>query len=220
MKIIDIIIVFLLVILFFLIFIRKNNKTVYSQKHYDFNKKHNNLQNIIEENENTLNVSTYMDNIHDKPIQSPANIKQFNVIDDISNINNNYNVQPGLYDKQLLPKKVIDNPIKEKIDKTLDRETKIEQFNNDDKTISQLYDELIDTDKFKITTKESLNTTHRVIPAYKGATLEINNWSLYKNDNFVNGGMYDDLIGLNQLNKSNIFRIADDYNDFEIKEFI
>jgi hypothetical protein len=130
-------------------------------------------------------------------------------------------VQPGLYDQQPLPEKIIEEPIGEKVNNTLEQETrKVEFFNEEDKTISQLYDELINSTNFKAITKESLDIQERVLPAYKGNTLDINNWTLYKNDKFLNGGNYDTLIGINQFEKDNTFRVPDSYNDFEIKEFI
>jgi hypothetical protein len=220
MQISDLIIVILLAILFFMIFFKnnkKNNDTNQSlTKNYSINEKNINLSSSLE----PMSVSNMMVNIVDKAITSPRVIKPFDITDDIP-INNNYDVQPGLYDQQPLPKKVIEQPMGEKINKTLEQETKtVEYFNEEDKTIAQLYDELIDTQKFKEITKESLEKTERELPAYKGSSLDINNWTLYKNDKFLNGGNYDTLMGINQFERDNTFRIPDSYNDFEIKEFI
>jgi hypothetical protein len=218
MELSDIIIVILLAILFFLIFCNNNNKNISN----NINRKYSNIdkEQIQTTTIEQMSVSNMMNNIKDQTIQSPEGIKPFEITDDIP-INNTYDVQPGLYDQQPLPEKIIEEPIGEKVNNTLEQETrKVEFFNEEDKTISQLYDELINSTNFKAITKESLDIQERVLPAYKGNTLDINNWTLYKNDKFLNGGNYDTLIGINQFEKDNTFRVPDSYNDFEIKEFI
>jgi hypothetical protein len=215
----DIIIVILLAILFFLIFFNNNNNNIFKniiKRNYSNQDK----KQIQTTNLEQMSVSNMMNNINDKKIISPAGIKPFDITDELP-INNTYDVQPGLYDQQPLPEKIIEEPIGEKINNTLEQETKkVDFFNEEDKTIAQLYDELLDSTNFKAVTKEPLETTERILPAYKGTTLDINNWTLYKNDKFLNGGNYDTLIGINQFEKNNTFRIPDNYNDFEIKEFI
>lgn len=222
MQLLDLIIVILLAILFSILFFRnknnnyKNNKISSLSKSYTLPEKTIILSSNIEQ----MPVSNVINNIIDKDIISPKNIKPFDITENIP-INNTYDVQPGLYDNQPLPSKILEEPIATTINKTLDKETiPIEFFNEEEKTISQLYDELVNTSKFKNNTKESLNETDRVLPAYKGTSLDVNNWTLYKNDKFLNGGNYDTLIGINPFDKTNTFRIPDSYNDFELKEFI
>jgi hypothetical protein len=146
----------------------------------------------------------------DKPITLPNQIKPFGVVGDSNTYNNNYDVQPGLYDNQPLKKVPVKIPIEETIKNTLEN-------NADNTKIADIFDDLIDTG-YKTITKTPTNISENNIPGYKGYTLEINNWNSYKDDNYINGGVYENLIGVN-TNKENSYRVVDGYDDFEIKEF-
>lgn len=219
MKLSDIIIIIFLAIVFFILFFKIDTKdNLVNNKNKNYGNK-DKVQ-IPINNLEYMPVVDMIGDIEDKPIELPNETKPFDITSNIP-INNTYDVQPGLYDQQPLPIKVIEQPVSEKIYNTLDNETQsIEHFNEEEKTISQLYDELVESNNIKPTPKESLNTTDRILQGHKGYTLDINNWTLYKNDTFLNGGNYDTLVGINQFEKNNIYRIADNYNDFEIQEFI
>jgi len=150
-------------------------------------------------------------NIEDKPITKPYDVVPFTLDTKSNTFNNYYDVQPGLYDNQLVPIKYIPKEIGETVQENINN-----QINNE-KTISEVYDNLI-LPEYKKITKEPLDNSNRSVPAYKGYSLDLNNWNLYKDDNFVNGGAYNNLIGMD-TSLENQLRVVDNYNDFEIKEF-
>jgi len=202
----NIIIIILLGILCFQIYI------------YLFKNKPINLENLKYDvkNKNTCRPRniympvSYNTNITDKSIILPNQIKPFGVVGDSNTYNNNYDVQPGLYDNQQIKKVKVKMPIEETIKNTLEN-------NVNNTKIADIFDDLIDTG-YKTVTKTPTNISENNISGYKGYTLEINNWNSYKDDDYINGGVYENLIGVN-TNKENTYRVVDNYDDFEIKEF-
>lgn len=163
-------------------------------------------------------IHNMFDQIEDKILIKPDQIKPFELAGNINidyNIYepplNQYDVQSGLYDNNPLPKQQIFKPIGVEV------KNRVNLDSNNNIYIHEIYDNILN-DRPK-TSKEIDEDKYKIIPAYKGYSLGIDNWNYYKNEDYSNGGAYETLHGI-ENNKKNKQRVIDGYNDFELKEWI
>ncbi len=194
------------------IYIAKNNITKVSCSNEIRNRRSVDSRNVYK---TVNNLNSIEDNILVKPNQ----IKPFTISGNIDlkhNIYvpplNQYDVQSGLYDNNSLPKPQVFKPIGVEVKNRVNLDS-----NDSNKYIHEIYDEIL-KDR-PITGKELDDNTYKIIPAYKGSSINIDNWNYYKNEDYSNGGAYNNLIGI-ENNKTATQRIIDEYNDFELKEWI
>ncbi len=236
-----IIILFILLVILVLFIVLNHNMTKYIppsiykifqskeklQILYDYN--NNNLRGLelcnnkksVNSCKTNMNVYNINSNIKDKKILLPNQIHPMNIKSNID-LNqylyqpplDNYTVQSGIFDNNNLPQPQVYKPLSVAIQNYIDLE---KDKKTNDKYIHEIYDGILNDRP--ISDKKVKCNNFNVIPAHKGYSLNMDNWNYYKNEEFANGGNYDNLIGI-QNNKDNNMRIVDGYNDFELKEWI
>jgi hypothetical protein len=81
---------------------------------------------------------------------------------------------------------------------------------NKDRDISDIYDELVEGRYVRDNMPKIYNDAIKIDglkkPGYNGNTLELNNWSYYDDENFINGGAHDGIYA-NDMSASNFAAI-------------